>query len=248
MPDEDLKFEIDGPDVHQRTVDAESALALFLSYLELVRKAAKERGAELAFHGLEVEEKCLRIASLPSDGLAALAGARDVSAMLARQMTVPYSLQKSITTFRRRLEQFPQRIDRTTVQVGRSERLEVEVSWNEPPVSTILETFSGRVIVKRVGGATPTVRLRSRLEPREMTLDAEKDLAEKIGAFLYKEVEVDARVRRDEKGMIVGGNLLDFEPVTDEDPTTAWGNFFREAGDEWGRMGADEINEEIGRD
>ena len=45
MTDDDLKFEIDGPEVHQRTVDAEAMLDLCISYLALVRKAAKERGA-----------------------------------------------------------------------------------------------------------------------------------------------------------------------------------------------------------
>lgn len=249
MSSDDLKFEIDGPEVHQRTVDAEAALDLFASYLELVRKAAEERGAELVFHGLEVKEKCLQIASLPSDGFAALVGARDVSAMLARQVPVPESLRKSIQGFRKRLKNFPQQIERTSVQVGESERLGLDVSWSEPQVGETRETFSGRAVVTRVGGKRPTVRLSSRLEPKEMTLDADKDLALRIAPFLYKEVEIDARVKRDEKGVITGGDLLNFEEVRDEDPTQAWRDFFRMAGDDWGNLRADEdeFNEEIGR-
>lgn len=248
MEFDDLKFEIDGPEVHQRTVDAEAALGLFLSYLELVRKAAKERGAELTFQGLEVEEKCLRIAAVPSDTAAALASARDVSAMLARQTPVPDGLKKPLATFRRRLTTFPQQITRTSVQVGKWERLGVDVSWSEPPVGPTWETFSGRAHVERAGGKRPKVVLSSRLEPREMTLDAEKALAGRIAKYLYEEVEVDARVRRDGKGVIVGGELLDFEPVSAGDPTKEWGDFFRAAGGAHAEMGADEINAEIGRD
>lgn len=247
MSSDDLKFEIDGPEVHQRTVNAEAALELFASYLALVRRAAEERGTQLAFHGLEVEEKCLRIASLPTDSIAALVGARDVSAMLARQSAVPESLQKSIQSFRKLLKNFPQKIERTTVQVGQSERLGLDVSWSEPQVGEFLETFSGRAVVTRVGGKRPTVRLSSRLELKEMTLDADKDLARRIASFLYKEVEIDARVKRDKKGAIIGGELLNFEEVRDEDPTQAWRDFFRTAGDEWGELSADEMNEEIGR-
>jgi hypothetical protein len=247
MADDYLKFELDGPDVHQRTVDAEAMLALALSYLALVRKAAEERGAELTFEGIHFEEKCVQLISLPSDAPAALMGAIDVSAMLGRQAPVPDALKGDILKFRRQLRTFPQQIDRTTVWVGQSEPIGVAISWEEPPVTKTPETFSGRGIVTRVGGAKPTVRISSRLEPREMTLRAEKDLAKEIGASLYKEVEVEARVWRDESGLIVDGELVDFEPVTDADPTKAWGEVFRAVGDEYRDMSADEINEELGR-
>lgn len=247
MTDDELKFEIDGPEVHQRTVDAEAMLELFRSYLALVRKAAAERGVEVTFQGIGIEEKCIRMTSLPSDVGAAILGAEYVSAMLGRQAAVPESLKRDVTGFRKKLHNFPQQIDRTTVQVGSSGPLGVEISWEEPPVSMIKETFSGRCIVTRVGGTRPSVRLSSRLEPKEMTLSAEKDLATEIGAYVYKEVEVDARVWRDQNGVIVGGELIGFEPVTSEDPTKAWGDFLRAVGEEWGDMSADEINEEIGR-
>lgn len=248
MQDDDLKFEIDGPEVHQATVDAEAALALFLSYLELVRKAAKERGADLKFHGLKVEEKCLQLGAVPSDSVAALMGARDVSAMLAREMPIPSTLSKSVTSFRKRMSNFPQRIVRSSVQVGAWERVGVEVKWTEPKVVAIRESFFGRAIVTRVGGKKPTVRLSSRIEDKEMTLDIDKEMALKIAPFLYKEVDVDARVLRDAKGMIVGGDLLDFEPVTDEDPTRVWGDFLREAGGPPSGLSLEQLNEELGRD
>lgn len=249
MPDDDLKFELDGPDVHKRTVDTEALLALFIGYLALVRKAAADRGAEVMFIGMDVEEKCVQLVATPSDTGAALIGASAVSDMLSHRAPTPESLKNDLRRFRSQIYNFPQQITRTTVKVGESGPIGVDISLEaeQPPAEMVAETFSGRAVVTRAGGSRPTVRLSSRLEPKEMTLVGEKDLIKAIGAHLYKEVEVDARVWRDESGVIVKGELVDFEPVTDGDPTEAWGAFFRAAGEEWSDMSADEINEEIGR-
>jgi hypothetical protein len=110
------------------------------------------------------------------------------------------------------------------------------------------ESFYGRAIVTRVGGKKPTVRLSARIEDKEMTLDIAKEMALKIAPYLYKEVDVDARVFRDAKGLIVGGDLLDFEPVSDKDPTEVWKEALREGSGLRPGMSLEELQEELGRD
>ncbi|RUO94825.1 hypothetical protein D7Y11_02545 [Corallococcus sp. AB018] len=267
MNDENLKFEIDGPEVHKGTVDAEAALKLFLAYLELVRQAAGKRGADLKFHGLEVEEKCLRIGARPSNPEAALFGALEVSAMLSGDLSVPRTLAKPLKIFRGQVANFPQHIKSSSVQVGRLKPFDVHVSQEEwtkvqarpryltvatekaPAFVPVPESFSGRATVTSIGGGKPMVGLDARIERGEMTLNLTTDLALRIAPYLYKEVDVEARVIRDAKGGITEGELLDFDPVTDEDPTTAWGNFYREAsGGEFEGLSLDELNKELGRD
>ncbi|WP_309889634.1 hypothetical protein [Archangium sp.] len=246
---DDLKFELDGPEIHRHSVDAESALSLFASYLALTRKLAKEQGVELTFHGLFVEEKCLQIAAIPSDLQAALMSAQSVSEMLARKRTVPQAVEQEFNSFQKKLLKFPQQITRTSVQVGGWAPIGLERAWTEPPTEELEETFSGRAIVTRVGGKTPSVRVSILTEPKEVTLKAEKELAEKIAPLLYKEVEIEARLKRDVNGAITSGTLENFYPLSDEDPTKAWKSFYQEVAREWDSVASlEDIAKELGRD
>lgn len=248
MNDDNLKFEIDGPQVHKATVDAEAALNLFVTYLGLLRKVAKTRGTELTFHGLEVEEKCVRLGSYPSDPGAAQAGVLDVSAMLAAQLAIPTPVRAPLSKFQKLARDFPQAILRSSAQVGRWQPVLMRLDAPVAEFIPVAESFSGRAVLTRIGGKKPTVRLSSPIEEKEMTLNVEKDLAKKIAPFLYKEVDVDARVLRDEEGCIYDGDLLDFEPVSDRDPTSAWEESLREGMGLRSGMTLEELHEELGRD
>ncbi|WIG92732.1 hypothetical protein [Myxococcus sp. SDU36] len=248
MSDENLTFEIDGPEVHKATVDAEAALNLFVTYLGLIRKVAKARGTELTFHGLEVEEKCLRFGAAPSNPGAAQAGVLDISAMLANQLEIPNAIRTPLSKFQRQVREFPQTILRSSAQVGHWQPVILHFDTPVAEFTPVAESFSGRAIVTRVGGKKPTVRLMTRIEDKEMTLTLEKELATRIAPFLYKEVDIDARVFRDEEGHIADGNLLDFEPVSDGDPTAAWEEALREGMGPRSGLTLEELHEELGRD
>ncbi|WNG31046.1 hypothetical protein F0U62_48820 [Cystobacter fuscus] len=245
---DDLKFELDGPEIHRNSVDAESALGLFASYLALVRKVAKDQGLELTFHGLFVEEKCLQIAAIPSDLQAALMSSQSVGEMLARTRPVPHAAEQEFNNFQKKLLRFPQQITRTSVQVGKWAPISLERAWTEPPAEELEETFSGRATITRVGGRQPSVRVSIFTEPKEVTLRAEKELAAKIAAYLYKEVEIEARLMRDPSGAITKGSIEDFHPLSDEDPTKAWQSFYQQVAHEWDSVSVEDIAKELGRD
>jgi hypothetical protein len=248
MSDDNLKFEIDGPDVHLHSVDAEAALDLFSSFLALVRKTAEERGAKLTFTGIVAEEKCMRLGALPSDTTAAVVSSGIVSEMLARQMPIPSSLVRSVSSFRKKLNKFPQPIERTTIQVGRGAIFGIAVGWTEPPPPLPMETTSFRAYVERAGGKRPKVVLSSPIEDKEMTLTADKALAARIAKHLYEEVDVEALIRRNEKGVVVAGELLEFAPVPTGDLTEVWREALVRGGGLRTGMSLEELQEELGRD
>jgi hypothetical protein len=65
-------------------------------------------------------------------------------------------------------------------------------------------------------------------EGRDFSLDASKDDLRALGTQLYREVEIEAEVERDEHGEIAAGRVLGFAMVTDEEPADAWQNWFDE--------------------
>ncbi|MDZ4697137.1 MAG: hypothetical protein SGI86_18520 [Deltaproteobacteria bacterium] len=103
-----------------------------------------------------------------------------------------------------------------------------------------------RVIPQRVGGIRPAVHLESKSEDRSFTLDVSKEQARQIGRFLYTEIDIVALVKRDEDGFIETGTLTTFEPVTDDDATTAWRDWYAHNAAGWNSI--EDVELELGRD
>ena len=106
-------------------------------------------------------------------------------------------------------------------------------SLSAEPRSTIDETpyssASLRVLVTRVGGVKPRGTFKSKAERRAFSLDlAGEEQASRLGAYVYKTVDIDALVTRDYDGNIEVGILRDFHPLVDDHE--AWTAWFRENG------------------
>jgi hypothetical protein len=110
---------------------------------------------------------------------------------------------------------------------------------------TVELVIVARAVPTRVGGRRPSVRLSIDTEPKEVTLDSTVELARLIGQYLYKGVEVEASIERDEEGRIVLGTLDAFEPVLDIDPTQAWQSFYRQSASGWDTV--EDIEKELDR-
>jgi hypothetical protein len=107
------------------------------------------------------------------------------------------------------------------------------------------ELLELRAIPVRVGGARRSVRFDSESEADSFTLDATEDQCRRVGAHLYKELDITAGVRRGADGKIEGGKLDDFICVDARDGGASWREWFRESAEDWSR--ATDVVGELGR-
>jgi hypothetical protein len=251
---ETLKFELDGPDVHPANVDTRAALALFLQYLEMLRKLAKHAKRELSFTGLDVKDKCLEFQARPSNPDFAHIHSAELSQYLARQVDIPDFIAPDVRKFRKQIRKFPQELTSTRVHVGERQELVFTAAFTEPKRERYSEQLSTRAVVLRVGVAHPKdskrkvpVRLSIDMEePKEVTLHTDLETSRKLGGYILQEVEVSLVVGRDRVGRIVSGEVENFEPLQNISPSTAWRDFYRQAASEWDRV--EDIEKELGRD
>lgn len=95
------------------------------------------------------------------------------------------------------------------------------------PLDSIL---SVRAVPLQIGGLNPLAHFRSEFEPEPFTLSVTESLARKLGPYLYKEVDIEAKVARGADGRIERGRLEEFEPVEDGEPRPAWRAWFESVG------------------
>lgn len=102
-----------------------------------------------------------------------------------------------------------------------------------------------RAKLLRVGGIRRAVRLRTG-DDRDFSLEASEDELRQLGACLYREIEIEAEVERDDHGNILDGRLLSFAVVDDErSAADAWQQWFDDNAGEWDETSVENF---LGRD
>lgn len=224
VPDDRLLLELDSPGLQPGTVATSPLLELAASFFALVEAnaAAQERSLDLV--GLEILDKCVALAARPND----IRLAREMAELSRRQIGGLEELQHGT---RERVE----RVREAMRQLGPGQVARVQIAaWSKtlkaveqdvaPPLDSQL-SIRARPI--RIGGKRPMVRFESRLED-DFSLQTTQDTARQLGQFLWREVDIEAKVTRDVDGTIAGGTLISFEPVDeDADPQTAWRDWYR---------------------
>jgi hypothetical protein len=95
-----------------------------------------------------------------------------------------------------------------------------------------LELITLRAVPVRACGATPVVRFQTDGES-DFSLSTDVDMARALGGSLYREVEIEAEIARNELGGIVEGRVLSFEPVETTNAVEAWDKWFAQSAGEW---------------
>jgi uncharacterized membrane protein YgcG len=106
-------------------------------------------------------------------------------------------------------------------------------------------SLSLRASLVCVGGAKPAARFESHSEDRPFTLNLSIKFAQEIGRYLYRDLDIVARVHRDADGVIEYGQLQEFIPVTNDDATANWRDWYRDYASEWDK--AKDIEAALGR-
>lgn len=212
---------LDGPDVSPEHVDVPAFLELAAAFFQLVRASAVELDTPIELKAIAVIDKCAAIAvdtdspALAKEcaGLALVqiahgGGARGMAGYVERARSVIRSLPPE---------------QHAEIIIGEWKKPILATPAKVAPLDEIVAGLRVRPI--RVGGKKPAVRFDSLLE-EDFTLEAEPEKVREIAAYLYREVEIDARLSRDGDGNIDGGQLHEFVPVEDGDPRPAWREWF----------------------
>lgn len=240
---EHLLVEIDGEHVGPTTIDSRVALALASAYVDLLMKVADEEGLEFSLTGLQIIDKCAAVAMKSSNYLLARSAAQDVAAMLHDPTNAPAGFGAYV-----------ERVDHALKELPEGQQAKVSVGDWQAPLKRYNErrkvpsesTTSLRVEVLKAGGAKPAARFNSASEDKPFTLSVSKEWAILLGKYLYGEVQITARIRRDEDGNIESGNVQEVAPVESDDPETAWREWFENQRAAWREVG-DDIETELGR-
>ena len=222
--DQYLALEIDGPEVSPETADVPAVLELASAFFQLVKANANEIG-EIKLTNLQIVDKCLAIIALPDN----LELARNCAEEAVRQIAgsdPPRGGGEYVTRARNAIKHMPSDHHARVLAGPWHRDVTIEQSPIPEPLDSVLAI---RAVPIRVGGSRPAVRFRSEIED-EFTLATTQTVAREIGQHLYREVDIDAIVRRDADGTIIGGKLISFDSVMDEDPRAAWSEWFQSVG------------------
>lgn len=211
-------------------------------YVDLISALADEDAADLTFTGLQVIDKCVAFAFRATEpDLARREAKRAYRCAIGAE-----SPPKGAVTANRELREALRRLPPTQIArvVAGNFREDLRVA-SAASVLSAEGHVSLRATPVRVGGQRPAVRFESKSEERPFTLDVTKDHARQVGRFLYAEIDIVALVRRDEDGLIESGTLQSFEPVTDDDATSAWRDWYAHNASAWDSIA--DVEAELGR-
>jgi hypothetical protein len=202
-----IKIELQGPGVEPATVDARALLDLASAIVDIVMRLGEEAKTPVRLTGLEVINKCAAVATYatPSDV------AQTLVAQALTLVTVGGEMKRGLDAPVKRARRAI-----NTLPAGHHARLIVG-RWKKPLTAPALDrvyrpeattTLVARPV--RVGGQKRTIQFESFSEEHPFTLRATEEECRKIGAVLYRDVEISFTYRRDGDGHVVDGVLDDF--------------------------------------
>jgi hypothetical protein len=242
LGDDWILLEIDGPDLRPDKIDVRAALTVAHRYVDLMAALADDDAADLDFTGLRVIDKCVAFAFKANEPDLARREAKRALRCVTGQEQPPKGAVIASRELKEALRALPaNQVARVIAGGFRQDLRAAAIVPSIAPESRI----SLRATPIRVGGSRPAVRFESKSEDRPFTLDVERDRARLVGRFLYSEIDIEALVTRDEEGFIELGRLLGFEPVTDDDATTAWRDWYVRHASGWNSIA--DVESELGR-
>jgi hypothetical protein len=240
----EMLLELDGPDLHPATVEPLFFLQLAEAWLRLTAKVGGTAGLRLC--GLSVRDKCIALATHTNNARTAQAVAGRVARIVAGTEDPPVGSDAAADELRRHLRMMPQTY-RAAVRIG---------DWGRPLIAQVptgpldrWERTEMRVQPIRVGGTSGgviTAKLASVSEKVSFTVDVPTEAhARTLGANLFRDIDVDLRIRRGEDDAIRGGSVIEVHVLDDGDPISTWRTWFNENTDGWEDV--DNVLEALGR-
>jgi hypothetical protein len=228
-------LELDGPGVAPENVDTLLLLRLAEASFRLAIKVSETGKTGLSFQGLRVLDKCVAIAAVPNNFRAAKLAGTTAIQIVSGAIGIPRGCEDVVDDVRAHLRRLPSAHKAKLIAGGWSRRM---VAPEVPSADHPWERTELRARPIRVGGAgaAPRTMLTSDSEPGSFLLDATRDQARKLGAVLYKEVDVVLDVCRDIDGRISQGRIVEVHELGDDEPVTVWRDWFATNGEGWNEV------------
>ncbi len=224
--DDRLMLELDGPGLEPGNVSPLKVLELAASFFSLVDGNAHAQGVTLELSGLEILNKCVAVA-VRADNLVLARRLADLSRhQISGREEPPQGFRDHISRARAAMRHLSAG-ETVRVQVGAWSR---PISSIESDLAPPLDSWLAvRAMPIRIGGKQPVVRLESALEDEPFSLRTTHEMARTLGPYLYRAIDIEARISRDFDGLVATGELVSFDPVDeDADPVEAWRGWYRE--------------------
>jgi hypothetical protein len=218
---DDLWIEIDGEGVAPDAVDASALLRIATSVVDLVERLAVEKGSTVCFGSIKVVDKCAALAVGSDNPRIVKSAVPEVQLVLVGDRPAPRGGQGSADTLRSALRKLSP--DQRVALLQRKIKQPLVIRDVDGPKSTAITSFRARLI--KIGGKNPTAQFRSAFQDR-ITLEMKREVAIRIGALLYREMDIVAQVSYTSELDIKRGTLLEFTVVDESrDPVAelrAW--------------------------
>jgi hypothetical protein len=241
IPLDALQVELDGPGAHPETVDALAFLRITESYFRLLKRAAELKAANIVLTGLSIHDKCIAAVTVPNNPQLAAFYANIAADLIDGKSSPERGLETLTQEAQVALRALPH-TQKVRVKAGRLYR---NLAAAEEPVAQLpWEQISTRARVLRIGGfSLPRASFAARAQGA-FTLDVDESDLPKLGAHVWKDIELEAIVSYDAAGHIAGGRLVGFTPVAyGIDETAAWRSWFQKAAPDW--LDVDDIRAEL---
>lgn len=232
-----IAHDLDKTQFTPRSADPVQVLALAASYLESLQAIAADAGETLDVEGIELRPGSVELAFR----IGKLAPVQEYARELARAMTAT-DAPAPVRRLRSAVSRLPVHVH-AEVHVGAWKSLVQATLIRDDQPLRELTTLRAKLL--RVGGIRRAVRLRAG-DDRDFSLEASEDELRQLGAYLYREIEIEAEVERDDHGNILEGRLLSFAVVDDErGAADAWQQWFDDNAGEWDEASVENF---LGRD
>ena len=239
---DDFLLELNGPGVAPASVDSAKLLAFASAYLDLLVRMASEEEDPISFHGLHVIDKCVAIQVRPDDiDYARLLASASASYLSGDRS--PRGLGVNVARVQESLRAFPKDYKAKVIVGPWVQDLFIPETKPLSDLPAAVETM--RASIQRIGGADPRVRFKGMLDRYPFSIDISQAEAIALAPHLYKDVEIVIRVTRTAEGRVSFCELVEFNPISDQDSGAAWRDWFRPHAKHWDDLR--DISEALGR-
>lgn len=218
-----MLVEIDGPGVSPDTIDPLLLLDLAAAVVSLIRGNADAMSMSLGMKGLRIVRKCAAVELDVEKFDAAQVCAQRALRQIEGHEEAPRGYADWVKRARTALERLPEGYS-AQVTAGNWGKSIVVPS---PPVEPLDELIAIRAEPILAGGdKTRTVQFRSSIEGK-FTLRTTESIVLELGGALYRDVDIEARVSRNEDGEITGGDLVKYWKLDQGDAEALWQNWYK---------------------
>lgn len=232
IPSGRVALEVDGPSVSPENVDAPAFLELASAFFSLLAGNAKQQASDVSLNGIYIHDKCVALSSSPDKPELG----RFLADLSQKQIEGKVKTPRGLVDARDRICRAIRKLPNDYLVRILADDWESSVNLEKQEEEQTESHISIRATAIRITGKPyATIRLESKLEPRNFSLRVTREQAR--GIRVLTDIDISAIVKRDSTGHITDGTLIDFESVsTANDAEEKWREWYKEHASAWDQI------------